>query len=192
MYAIYIRGRKEPFLADVLVGKRIKESWAAGGKGVVNLNEGSFEMESIKMVESSYKPDKTEERNSDRLDKSVASMNTEMYSYTNAWRARVKLSPTQKARNMQIPLMIWFAYTGAKDIPLKARWGIYQSQKKFFEENSRLIWANPQCYRHILPPELEPPESKMLSIARANRDHALRFVENLLNADYRESKYNSA
>lgn len=198
MYAIYLKSRKEPVVVEDRIGQRVKERWAAFKQGIekkgdiVQLDEVSFEVSSIKVIEGKYVPDTTDNDMEVRRNTGVDMMREEGAKFTKHWLQQVELPARQKALNLMLPQMMWYSHTGSNDIPEEIAAGIVILQEIFFEENPRCIYANPICYKDLMPQKKNVADTSMLSIARGLRDHALVIVERCIIGDYREQKYNHA
>lgn len=92
--------------------------------------------------------------------------------------------PAVRAKNLTIPNIIWWAFTGEKELPKELRPEVIKRQEAFFQENPGSMYANPICYEEFIKikrdmkqgKEYQNPEPSLVS-------GALRMVERLVMAD---------
>ena len=196
MYAIHLKGRKEPIEVEDQVGQNLKIRWGAfkndGARGgIVQLDDISFEMSSVRVIEGNYNPTQTEDFLESKRAKNVREMREDGINYAKWWKGIISQSPQTRAQNLMIPKLVWFSHTGSYNIPEDIAEAIIILQQDFFEQNPRSAWASPLCYKDLIPHTEEMVQSETPSIGRISRDNVMRFVESCLSADYREQKYNT-
>jgi hypothetical protein len=155
MYAIYLRSQREPiYLDDDVKGARLKD--LLGTKDMPHYVEiGSWKGEGsqIKAVEANARKDSgvVEDRNvQERMNAENEYRNNINYEHSQEYKRRLTLSHSSRAHCLRVPMLMWQATTGSKDMPQDVQEQIIARQEAYFDEHPTHTYANPNAYKDIL------------------------------------------
>lgn len=95
------------------------------------------------------------------------------------------LPPAERAKSLRVAEMMWYGLTGESEMPPSVVPKIVKAQEKYFKENPNHVYANPICYKKLIPKKAEPK----MPLGMGMRGFALRLVERLIAADNKVAKY---
>lgn len=172
MYAIFIRGRREPVTCDDFLGRTLKDQWVNGTDELVEIEDAVFPTRAITRIESNWVGDvKVRE-----IEDMAQILHKERQSFSIFKAKELAKSTTVRAKNMQVPKFMYYSITGSHIIPEVLREQIEERQAEFFEENSDELYANPRCYKDLMP---DVKEAKT-EIETRVRENSARLVERLI------------
>lgn len=184
MYAIFLRSQREPILVDDTIGYKLKDQWLNGKLPKrVEVGDWAGDSEQIKGIKANADGNIDEEivtSQEGRSQKTDAYFKQIDQEYKDYRKAKLKLSPADRAKNLTIAKLVWEAHT-ERPMPDDIKEQIIARQQAFFEEFPRLSIANPICYRDIVQP-LGTPDISNWKMA------LLRLAESACAADKRESR----
>ena len=184
MHAIFIRGRNEPIVVDDIIGRELKDRWAEDrfdADEKLELDGVSFHLKSIYRIENRWIPER--DRAADR------SRNNDFYQHERQQfeehiRSLRRQPIEQRARSLTIPKFIWYAGTGAREIPSDTAERIIERQEYYFRDNPGDAYASPIWYRDLIPNADAPYRSVLPPIRNRMREHSVLFAEQVLQAAY--------
>lgn len=189
MYAIFIRGRREPLTCDDYFGRQLKDQWQKGfaENALLEIEEATFPARTIVRIESNWITERSQEGEREA--------NTAYYADL-AHKHRVFLSLERQkskeelSKNLSLPDLVFYAATGHK-VPKELVEEVQARQLAYFKDNPEEIYASPLCYKDLIktPADIISKEES-LPIPWAIRTHAMNMVERVIVAS-REGVHNS-
>lgn len=108
--------------------------------------------------------------------------------YENKIRALVSMHPTEKAKDTNIAASIYLSFTGKK-APESFLVEVKKRQETYFSQNKRHPYANPTCYKDLLPGiEKTPQYENMVSINPLVSHAFIRMAEQVVAESLRTAK----
>lgn len=176
MYKISIRGQEPIFVEDEM-GVRLWNMWMEQG------DEKMPTKVAVKGV-AFYSSDI---RGITKIQKTEAELSTytqvddgEYDTYRNNM---LSLPIERRAQIMRIPNLIWKSHT-KQEMPDETKQLIKERQLAYFKENPKCIYANPKCYRDLMPRPIELHKLENLNpVQNMLPTSTLRLVERMIQTD---------
>jgi hypothetical protein len=118
------------------------------------------------------------ERRKEENMRHYAEMNQEYRDYK---RSKLSLPLEKRAEDMSIAELVWFGVTGSAEIPEDAKKEIAERQLRFFKDNPGVMYANPICYKDVLPPAIGKLDETLATTSMRRMCHTLAL--NLVSGD---------
>ena len=153
MYKITFKGRIDPIYVPDEKGELLKSQWLADSlPDRLEFSGRAILSSEIKAVEEGLNPeyDTSKVRDANEI---IGDINRE---YLKWRRSQLQKSPAERAKNLNIPRLVWQSHTGEQTLPLDIAEKIIERQQKYLEENTGLVYANPICYRDLIKKTVEP------------------------------------
>lgn len=108
--------------------------------------------------------------------------------YENRVRTLVSTHPTEKAKNINIAASIYLGFTGKK-APESFLLEVKKRQEIYFSQNKRHPYANPTCYKDLLPGIEKTPQYENMVHVKPLVSHAsIRLAERIVVEALRTAK----
>lgn len=181
MYALYVRGRRDPILVADSFGKRVQQQWVEDALPQRIEAEGIvFNSSAITRIEPNYREDQTDKH----------AIEAGMDTITKSWEdhqqllfKRRQMPPHERAKDLNIAHHVWYAHTGER-IPKDKQQAILDRQEQYFVDNPHRAWANPICYKDLIPKAKEVKMERPFPLKNLISEHAMRVVERVLANDF--------
>jgi len=140
---------------------------------------GDWQGEKKDVLQSYFKMVKKDipEQNHTEKNKHLDKINKEYLDYAKKIRS---LSLEEKARRFQFFKLFWFGFNPQTAVPIKTLEWVYGIQKKFFKDNPNRLHCDPIKFKSVF----KNNENMM-------QKNILGLIENIINSDIQQSKYNN-
>lgn len=188
MYRITFKGTLEPAYVPDGVGKILYEKWLddALDPKIEIENGRAILSNTIRAIEGGHSLPGV---SGEKLQANTIENNETEEDYIGKRFSLANKPAEEKAKNLHIATLVWWSYTGQRNIPEEMKPQIEQRQLKFFKGNKRHAYANPICYKDLIPldegkrPVIEGRENIKRIDALARGRSATEFVERVLQKD---------
>ena len=148
MHKVLFKGDIEPIFLPFHEGEKLMRDLEHGAlSGMITLKGQLVTVSSIKgVIPNQSDPDSSDRKNAgtDVIDK----INRE---YRQWRREQLRLPASVRANNLNVPRIVWRAHTGDANIPIDIQAQIIQLQTEYLTANPTLVYANPICYKKLIP-----------------------------------------
>ena len=176
MYKVIFKGRDiEPLFLNEDKGKIVLEAYLANKPIRMVANNQAFSVSDIKNVAL------VEKSQSEQFAQKSTQQDAD---YDKFRRNMLSLPIEKRAAILRFPKIVWSANT-QDEMPADVKEKIKERQLAYFTEHPKCIYANPACYRDLIPKSVEKGSKegefvKMSSVVGAGM---MRFIENAISTD---------
>lgn len=181
MYALYVRGRRDPILVSDSFGKRVQQQWVEDALPQRIEAEGIvFNSSAITRIEPNYREDQTDKQ---AVNAGIDAIKESWAQHQELLFKRRQMPPHERAQDLNIAHHVWYAHTGER-IPKEKQQQFIDRQEQYFVDNPHRAWANPTCYKDLIPKAKEEKFERPYSMKSLISENAMRMVERVLANDF--------